>query len=147
LKCKRKDTIYIDSVTDLDAINAALTKLRRKWKKQGYAEHKVALCSLTPILSYAKQAATMIFLQIFIGKGKPFREVCLFDLQEGVHAEHEVSAVKNLMDGVIEFKSERGKYFLRMEGRMEIRTSRWLPYEHKAGVLELPGPYDVKYIS
>jgi hypothetical protein len=70
-----------------------------------------------------------------------------FDLTEGVHQQSEITAIEEVMDGVIEFKTEAGRNFLRVKGLGEVRTRDWVEFKHSPSKFEVTGSFALQKIA
>ena len=86
--------------------------------------------SISTFLLYADPLLVVKLIPVIIAKGKDAGFTQLFILEEGVHDEKTVSTLNYVSDGVIEFKMEEDKRFLRIQ-RMKgtEHTRNWVEFE------------------
>jgi len=86
--------------------------------------------SISTLLLYADPALVVKLIPVVIAKGKQANYTQLLILEEGVHDEKTVSTLNYVSDGVIEFKMEEDKRFLRIN-RMKAtkHTRNWIEFD------------------
>ncbi len=51
-------------------------------------------------------------------------------MDHGMFSDSDVQTLKHLMNGIVEFKVDDLKSFLRVEGICDVRTRGWIEYSH-----------------
>ncbi len=137
---------YVDSSKNLTDLTKGLATTIDAFGKK-YFYYRIMVNSLTPILRKFGLEKTLNFLQIFLTRAKKNNAIVAVDLSEGVHPPTEITAVQELMDGVIEFKTESGRTFLRVKGLGETLSRDWVEYKHNERKFEVTGPFAVQKIA
>jgi len=139
------NTTYIEKSTDFEEIQIAVTNLQKTFQgKSKY--HKVALHSVSTLMAYSDAMTTFRFLQTLTSRCKRAGATSLFVMDRGMFSEAEVQTLKHLMNGVIEFKTEDLKNYLRVEGIGDVRTRGWVEYSHTTNSITLIGSFAVDHI-
>ena len=139
------NAIYIENTTDMEEINVAVSNLQKTLgEKQKF--HKVAFYTLSTIMRYSDPMSTFRFLQLLSSRNKRARAVSVYCLDQGMFDESDVQTLKSLMGGVLEFKKEDVKSFLRVEGIGDVRTPRWIEYSHSPKDIIIRGSFAEDHI-
>jgi len=101
---------------------------------------------VSTIMAYTDAMTTFRFLQTTSSRNKRAGAVTLYCMDHGMFKDSEVQTLKHLMNGIIEFKLEDLKYFLRVEGICDVRTRGWVEYSHTMKSLNLKGSFAVDHI-
>jgi KaiC/GvpD/RAD55 family RecA-like ATPase len=142
---KEPNTIYVDNPTNLDAINLAVEGAHKAFSNK-YKYHKLVFHSLSTLMAYTDPMTIFRFLQNFTSKSKRANGVSLLCMDAGISDPSAVMGLKHLMTGVIEFKIEDLKTYLRVEGLGQVRTQAWIQYTHSTKGLALKGAFEVEHI-
>ncbi len=137
---------YVDGSKNITDLIKGLVKTIDAFGKK-YFYYRIMFNSLTPILRKFGLDKTLNFLQIFLTRAKKINAIVAVDLSEGVHPPTEITAIQELMDGVIEFKTEGGRTFLRVKGLGETLSRDWVEYKHSERKFEVTGPFAVQKIA
>ena len=118
--------------------------------QKAYADNvkysKVALHSVSTLMAYSDAMTTFRFLQTLTSRCKRAGATALYVMDRGMFSEAEVQTLKHLMNGVIEFKTEDLKNYLRVEGIGDVRTRGWIEYGHTTNSITLIGSFAVDHI-
>jgi KaiC/GvpD/RAD55 family RecA-like ATPase len=139
-------TVHIDQPTNTNQILEA-TKNLIKSLSQTNRYYKLAFSSVSTMMAYLDSVQTYRFLQNFTALNKKYSGVGLFNLESGMFNESDIQTLKHLTNGVIEFKLENQRHFLRVEGIGEARTRKWMEYSHSLKDLMIRGSFAVDHIS
>ena len=63
-----------------------------------------------------------------------------------VFSDSDVQTLKHLMNGIVEFKTDDLKNYLRVEGVCDVRTRGWIEYTHTTKNISLKGSFAVDHI-
>ena len=86
--------------------------------------------SVSTLLLYSDPALVIKMIPILIAKGKAAGFVQLLILEEGVHDPKTVATLNYVADGLIEFKMEEDKRFLRISRMVKTEHSReWVEFD------------------
>ncbi|MBI4394149.1 MAG: hypothetical protein HY556_10205 [Euryarchaeota archaeon] len=131
---------FVDSPVNLNAVSLAVNNAQRKIIGE-HPAHRLVVDSVSTIMAYTNPQTTFRFLQVFLGKTKRAGATSLLVLGAGIHAENEVQLVKHLVEGVIEFKSEQGKFVLKAEGVGLTENRGWVEYTFSNQGFDLTGSF------
>jgi KaiC/GvpD/RAD55 family RecA-like ATPase len=139
------NTIYVDKPTDLDELGMAVTNVQKTFGKE-HKYHKVAFHSVSTIMAYTDAMTTFRFLQTLTSRNKRAGAVSLYCMDYGMFSDSEVQTLKHLMNGILEYKVDDLKSYLRVEGICDVRTRGWVEYTHTTKNLSLKGSFAVDHI-
>lgn len=139
------NTTYIEKPTDTEEILMAITNIQKTFEGK-HKYHKVAFHSVSTLVAYSDAMTAFRFLQTFTSRCKRAGAASLYVMDRGMFKEAEVSTLKHLMNGIIEFKTEDLKNFLRVEGIGDVRTRGWIEYSHSTNSINLIGSFAVDHI-
>ena len=139
------NAVYIENTTDMEEINMAVTNIQKtfpdtvKW-------HKIAFYTLSTIMRYSDAMQVFRFLQILTSRNKRAGATSVYCLDQGMFDESDVQTLKSQMGGVLEFKKEDVKTFMRVEGVGDVRTPRWIEYSHSPKDIIIRGSFAEDHI-
>jgi KaiC/GvpD/RAD55 family RecA-like ATPase len=139
------NTTYIEKPTDLDELGMAVTNVQDMIAKE-HKYHKVAFHSVSTIMAYTDAMTTFRFLQTLTSRNKRAGAVSQYCMDYGMFSDSEVQTLKHLMNGILEFKVDDLKSYLRVEGISDVRTRGWIEYTHTTKNLSLKGSFAVDHI-
>ncbi|MFX1517330.1 MAG: tetratricopeptide repeat protein, partial [Promethearchaeota archaeon] len=126
---EERNSVMIEKPTDLDEIGGAVANLQKKIQKD-HKYHKIATHSISTIMTYTDAMSTFRFLQTLTSRNKRMGAISLYCMDHGMFSDSEVQTLKHLMNGIIEFKVDDLKSYLRVEGIGDVRTRGWIEYSH-----------------
>jgi KaiC/GvpD/RAD55 family RecA-like ATPase len=138
------NTKYVDKVTDLDGMTEAILEIQGGIKAN---YHKLVFHSVSTLLTYNDPTSTFRFLQNLTARSRWANCAALYIIDEGMQSDGDVATLKHLMNGMVEFKQEELKSYMRVEGICDIRTRGWVEYSHTTSSLNLLGSFAVNYIK
>jgi KaiC/GvpD/RAD55 family RecA-like ATPase len=139
------NTVYVDKATDLDELGMAVTNIQKTLDKN-HKYHKLAFHSVSTIMAYTDAMTTFRFLQTLTSRNKRAGAVSLYCMDYGMFSDSDVQTLKHLMNGILEFKVDDLKSYLRVEGICDVRTRGWIEYTHTSKTLSLKGSFAVDHI-
>ena len=139
------NSVLIEKPTDLNEIGMAVANLQKKIQKD-HKYHKIALYSVSTIMAYTEAMTTFRFLQSVTSRNKRSGAISLYCMDHGMFSDSDVQTLKHLMNGIVEFKVDDLKSFLRVEGICDVRTRGWIEYSHTTKTLNLKGSFAVDHI-
>ncbi len=137
--------VYIEKPTELDEIGMGVTNIQKTLGSE-HKYHKVVLHSVSTIMAYTDAMTTFRFLQTLTSRNKRAGAVSLYCMDYGMFSDAEVQTLKHLMNGILEFKVDDLKSYLRVEGICDVRTRGWIEYTHTTKNLSLKGSFAVDHI-
>jgi KaiC/GvpD/RAD55 family RecA-like ATPase len=139
------NVVYVDKATDLDELGMAVTSIQKTLDKE-HKFHKLAFHSVSTIMAYTDAMTTFRFLQTLTSRNKRAGAVSLYCMDYGMFSDSDVQTLKHLMNGILEFKVDDLKSYLRVEGICDVRTRGWIEYTHTTKTLSLKGSFAVDHI-
>jgi KaiC/GvpD/RAD55 family RecA-like ATPase len=122
-------TVYVDHPTDYAGINRAIEMLTKQFKEKS-PTYRMAVRSISTLVTYSDPTSTYKFLQAVTGKVKRAKIVCMFTMDRGMHSETEIQTLAHLMDGSVEFKTDGVKTFLSVQGLTDVQSRAWIQYTY-----------------
>jgi KaiC/GvpD/RAD55 family RecA-like ATPase len=118
----------IEGPGDLAGILSALVKEAKRLEGRNVKQFRVGYLGLSATLTHAEPKAGFGFLQNLVGILKPRPAMALYAADSGSPPDDRLGALEGRMDGVLEFKQERGKNFLSARGLGDVQTRDWVEY-------------------
>jgi KaiC/GvpD/RAD55 family RecA-like ATPase len=122
-------TMYVDHPTDYAGINRAIEMITKQFKEKA-ATYRMAVRSISTLVTYSDPTSTYKFLQAVTGKVKRAKVVCMFTMDRGMHSDTEIQTLAHLMDGSVEFKTDGVKTFLSVQGLTDVQSRAWIQYTY-----------------
>lgn len=121
---------YIDHPTDHKGIMDAVREVSERLRKD--SEHlRVAVRSISTLITYSDPTATYKFLQMLTGKVKRSKDIAFYTMDRGMHSETDIQTLSHQMDGSIEFKTDGVKTFLAVQGLGgDVQSRAWIQYNY-----------------
>jgi KaiC/GvpD/RAD55 family RecA-like ATPase len=120
-----KHATVIDSITNISSLlkNTDLigTEIRKK-----YPYYRLLFTSLTSYATELDEKLLLKFVQQFSQKRKSENCVSIYLMEAAVFDKKLIEAVAYLVDGMIEFKNEASKSFLKVTGLGNVRSRDWI---------------------
>ncbi|MGQ9582163.1 MAG: DUF7504 family protein [Thermoplasmatota archaeon] len=122
-------TIYVDHPTDYAGISQAIEVITKQFKEKG-GTYRMAVRSISTLVTYSDPTSTYKFLQMTTGRIKRAKVVGIYTIDRGMHSETEIQTIAHLMDGSIEFKTDGVKTFLSVQGLTDVQSRAWIQYTY-----------------
>lgn len=135
---ERKDTVYVDSATDMNAVSLALNQIHAKILKD-HEKHVLVLDSVSTLVLFGNGQATFRFLQILVGRARQAGATSFLLLDHGMHSDAEVQMFKHLADGVLMMREDGGNTQLNIEGLGLSDRPGWIEYKASDTKFDITG--------
>ena len=122
-------TVYVDHPTDYAGINRAIEMLTKQFREKS-PTYRMAVRSISTLVTYSDPTSTYKFLQAVTGKVKRAKIVSMFTMDRGMHSDTEIQTLAHLMDGSVEFKTDGVKTFLSVQGLTDVQSRAWIQYTY-----------------
>jgi hypothetical protein len=124
------DSIKIaSSPFDLTGIGVKISQfLDEFYMKKNIQKIHLHINSLSTILMYSNIQTVFRFIHVFTGRIKAAGALGIFVIESGMHDDKDITALKQLFDGMIEIKSENDGNFIRVIG-LSPKPTPWFQYE------------------
>ncbi len=123
-----KNTFRVNGPTDFEAVLKVVNELDSEFKGK-YPYFRLAFLTLSSCVGQ-DQAAAMNFMQRLVNRLRQTKAVAAYALERGMHTDQTVESLEHLVDGAIQFKSDKQKTMLQVVGLGESQTRDWVPYKH-----------------
>ncbi|MBU5557895.1 MAG: RAD55 family ATPase [Candidatus Aenigmatarchaeota archaeon] len=118
----------ISNLGNINELNIAISEVIKRMGVAG-VKRKV-FDSVSTLLLYADPGLVVKMIPVIVAKSKEAGYVQMLILEEGVHDPKTVTTLNYITDGLIEFKMEEDKRFLRVARMKGTAHSRdWVPFE------------------
>src|SRR5256712_2603746 len=125
---REKNTFRVDGPTDFTGILKVVNELDHDFKGK-YPYFRLAFMTLSSCIG-PDQGAAMNFVQKLVNRLRQTKAVAAYALERGMHTDQQVESLEHLLDGAIQFKSDKQKTMLQVVGLGESQTRDWVPYKH-----------------
>jgi KaiC/GvpD/RAD55 family RecA-like ATPase len=115
----------------------ALVAAAKRAEGAGGAGFRVAFLSLSACLSQGDERSAFSFLQNFVGILKQRPALALYAVDGGTLSDSQLETIRTRMDGALQFKEERGRTFLSVQGLGEVQTRDWVEYRATRRALQI----------
>ncbi len=112
-EAKDTDSIKRETVMNLTGISAKINKFLEEFWRNNIRDIILIFDSLSTILMYLNIQTIFRFLHILTGRIKITGAIAFYIVEEGMHDDKIIATLKQLFNGVIEFKEENGKKYVR----------------------------------
>jgi KaiC/GvpD/RAD55 family RecA-like ATPase len=136
---------YIDSPTDTVGIMKAVDGIAKELLKT-HKYYRLVFRSVSSMIAHMDAITVYKFLQPFCGKRKRDRSVCMYSIEKGMVDEQDIQKIMNLMDGMIDYKSENLKTSLQVRGIGKVQSQGWIEYQFSKAGLTL-GSFSLDFIA
>ncbi|MGQ9588606.1 MAG: DUF7504 family protein, partial [Thermoplasmata archaeon] len=123
-------TIRVKGPGDFDGIIEALDKFMRAIEKHKHPYFRLLFMSLSMSITQADDKRSFQFVQSFAGRVKQANAVSLFAVERGMHTEQQLESIQHHMTGAIQFKTDKQKTLLSVQGIGDVQTRDWIEYKH-----------------
>jgi KaiC/GvpD/RAD55 family RecA-like ATPase len=110
-----------------------------------FPAYRLIFESVSTITAYLDTAATVRFLQPFIGRRKLDHAVGYYVLESGMHSESDLETLEHMVDGSINLKVEQMKTYLAVRGITEAQARTWVGYSFNKRSFNL-GSFSLEHI-
>ena len=125
---KPKGEFVVTNLGDINELNLAVTDAIRALNTSNVK--RSVIDSISTLLLYADPTLVVKLIPVVIAKLRKANYTQLLILEEGVHDKKTVTTLNYVTDGLIEFKMEEDKRFLRID-RMKAtkHTRNWIEFD------------------
>ncbi|MCU0852708.1 MAG: hypothetical protein MUC90_05580, partial [Thermoplasmata archaeon] len=85
---------------------------------------------LSMSITQADEKRAFQFVQTIAGKTKQGGGIGVYAVERGMHTEQQLESIQHHMSGAIQFKSDKGKTLLSVQGIGDAQTRDWIEYKH-----------------
>ncbi len=123
-------TIKVKGPGDFDGTIEALDKFMKAIEKQKHPYFRLLFMSLSMSITQADDKRSFQFVQSFAGRVKQANAVSLFAVERGMHTEQQLESIQHHMTGAIQFKTDKQKTLMSVQGIGDVQTRDWIEYKH-----------------
>jgi len=122
--------IMVAGPDDYSGILKALNTTIASLGKEGNPYVRIAYLSLSMSIPKAEDKGAYKFVQKFAGMIRQANAIGVYALERGMHTEQQLESIQHQMTGAVQFKSEKQKTLLSVQGIGEAQTRDWIEYRH-----------------
>ena len=122
--------LKVSGPADFEGITKALEKCIKDFEKQKHPYFRLAYMSLSMSMTQANEKIGLQFLQGFSGRVKQARGVSAYTVERGMHTEQQLEAMQHHMTGALQFKTDKQKTLMSVQGVGDVQTRDWIEYKH-----------------
>jgi len=123
--------VHVAGPGDYDGILSAIDKCAKGFQKQKHQYFRLAFLSLSMSLTQSTdEKAAFQFVQTVAAKVKQAQSVSLYALERGMHTEQQLESIQHLMTGAVQFKTDKQKTLISVQGVGDVQTRDWIEYKH-----------------
>ncbi len=127
------------SPVDLTGIGVKISQFFEEFfMKKNTRKIQLHINSLSTILMYSNIQTVFRFLHVFTGRIKAAGSLGIYVLESGMHDEQAIATLKQLLDGMIEIKSENDRNLIRIVG-LSSKPTPWFEYEIDGATVRIVG--------
>ncbi len=128
------NAVVIENTTDYKEILKAVEQVTKGVKDKS-TTYRMAVSSLSTLITYSDMTQCYRFLQTLTGKNKRGKVTTVYTIDRGMHSETEIQMLGHVMDGSIEFKQESTKTMLSIQGICDVQSRAFIQYNYsKSGI-------------
>jgi KaiC/GvpD/RAD55 family RecA-like ATPase len=120
----------VSGAGDFEGITKALEKCVKEFQKQKQPYFRLIYMSLSMSITQVDEKVAFMFVQSFAGRVKIAGGVSMFAVERGMHTEQQLEAIQHHMSGAIQFKTDKQKTLLSVQGIGDAQTRAWIEYRH-----------------
>ncbi len=122
--------VTVDKPGNLSAVQGAIDKCVSALKRQKHPYLRLAYMSLSMSITQADEKSAFQFVQTLAGRLKQAGAVSVFAVERGMHTEQQLESIQHHMTGAIQFKTDKQKTLLSIQGVGDVQTRDWVEYKH-----------------
>jgi KaiC/GvpD/RAD55 family RecA-like ATPase/DNA repair exonuclease SbcCD ATPase subunit len=122
-------TTYVEHPTDYTGITKAVELITKGFKEK-HETYRMAVRSISTLVTYSDPTSTYKFLQVITGRAKRAKVVAMYTMDRGMHSETDIQTLAHQMDGSVEFKTDGVKTFLTVQGLSDVQSRSWIQYNY-----------------
>ena len=122
--------VRVGGPDDHDGIIEALDEAIESLRADGSPYVRVAYLSLSMSVPEAEDKRAYKFVRTFAGKVRQANAIGAYALERGMHTEQQLESLQHLMTGSVQFKTEKQKTLLSVQGICDAQTRDWIQYRH-----------------
>jgi len=115
---------------DLAGIQKALEECAKVVQKQKHPYFRLAYLSLSMSITQTDDKSAFQFVQTLAGRMKQANAMSVYAIERGMHTEQQLESIQHHMSGAVQFKTDKQKTLLSVQGIGDAQTRAWIEYRH-----------------
>ncbi|MBN1677063.1 MAG: hypothetical protein JW880_00850 [Candidatus Thermoplasmatota archaeon] len=127
---ERANVRHVSKPGDLAGIQQAVDDCVRAIQKQKHLYFRLAYLSISMSITQTDDKSAFQFVQALAGRMKQANAVSVYAVERGMHTEQQLESIQHHMSGAVQFKTEKQKNLLSVQGIGDAQTRAWIEYRH-----------------
>jgi KaiC/GvpD/RAD55 family RecA-like ATPase len=115
---------------DVAGIQKALDACVKVIQKQRHPYFRLAYMSVSMSITQTDDKSAFQFVQTLAGRMKQANAVSVYAIERGMHTEQQLETIQTNMSGAVQFKTDKQKTLLSVQGIGDAQTRAWIEYRH-----------------
>jgi KaiC/GvpD/RAD55 family RecA-like ATPase len=115
---------------DFAGISRALDSAMAYFRDEDYPYFRFAYMSLSMSVPKAEDKRAYQFVQSVASKIRQENAIGLYAVERGMHTEQQLESIQHQMTGALQFKADKQKTLLSVQGVCDAQTRDWIEYRH-----------------
>jgi len=126
----RANLVHVDGPADLRGIIEAIDQFAEEFEREEHPYFRLVYMSLSVSITNAPEKTGYQFVQALTSKVRQERAVAVYAVERGMHTEQQLESIQHQMTGAVQFKTEKQKTLLSVQGVGDVQTREWVEYRH-----------------
>ena len=118
---------HVGAPSDLTGIGIGITKGFDRFREHGFERGRVALSSLSTMLTYTDRQTVFKFCHVLSSRLDNSGSVGLFTIDDTAHDDQTMGVIKQAFDGMVEIRERDGEHEARVRG-LSATPSDWVGF-------------------
>jgi KaiC/GvpD/RAD55 family RecA-like ATPase len=115
---------------DFEGILKSVDACVKTIQKQRHPYFRLAYMSLSMSVTQADEKSSFQYVQTFVGRMRQANAISAYAVERGMHTEQQLEAIQHHMSGAIQFKTDKQKTLISVQGIGDVQTREWIEYKH-----------------
>jgi len=122
--------VKVSGPGDFQGILSALEGFSKAFEKQKIPYFRMIYLSLSMSITQSDEKTAFQYVQTLAGRMKQMGGVSLIAVERGMHTEQQLESIQHHMSGALQFKTEKQKTLVGVQGVCDVQTREWIEYRH-----------------
>lgn len=127
---ERANVRHVSKPGDLAGIQKAVDECVRAVQKQKHPYLRFAYFSISMSITQTDDKSAFQFVQTLAGRMKQANAISVYAVERGMHTEQQLESIQHHMSGAVQFKTDRQKNLMSVQGIGDAQTRAWVEYRH-----------------
>jgi len=126
----RDNVLRVNGPDDYAGILKALDKAVKSALASDKSYYRLAFFTLSMSMTGGDEKKSFQFVQELTSRVRQSQAIAVYAVERGMHTEQQLNSIQHQMTGAIQFKTEKQKTLLSVEGVCDTQTRGWVDYKH-----------------